>query len=127
MDPTIKRIFGFDVKQVIQPQGLHQMAILIHGQNIIQMLITMLSILGPDEDILQDVLLDIGERQSKLGLSPSHFTLLCRALVQVLQQVMDKNWTPEFNDAWFQVIHFLSFEISKSNAKVNAGNCEPVC
>jgi len=126
MDPTVKRIFGFDVEQVIQPQGLHQMAVLIHGNNIIQMLNTMLSVLGPDTEMLQDVLLDIGERQSKLGLSPSYFRLLCRAVLEVLREAMDTDWTAELKEAWFQVIRFLSLEILKAMQKQMSETCDPV-
>jgi len=126
MDPMFKRIFGFEVDQVIHLDGLHRMGILIHGQSIIQMLNTMFSVLGPDTDLLQIVLLDIGEKQCKLGLSPDHFRLLCRALLEVLAEVMGKDWTEDLKGAWFQVIRFLSFEISKVMQKRMAAKCDPI-
>jgi len=122
----LKPIFGFDVSQQINLFGLHRMAILIHGQNIVQMLNTMFSVLGPDTDMLRKVLLDIGEKQCKLGLSPDHFRLLCRALLEVLSNVMKDEWTAELKNAWFQVIRFLSFEISKVMQKRMLTQCNPV-
>jgi len=126
MDPLIKRIFGFDVDQVINPYGLHGMAILINGQNIIQMLNTIFSVLGPDTDLLQEVLLDIGYNHCKLGLSPDHFMLLCRALLEVVAKAMGDDWTAELKRAWFQVIRFLSIEISKTMQKRMLESCEPI-
>jgi len=127
MDPMIKPIFGFNVEQVINgSHGLHRMAILIHGQNIIQMLNTMFSVLGPDMDLLQEVLADIGDKHCKLGLSPDHFMLLCRALLEVLSKAMGDDWTAELKTAWFQVIRFLSFEISKAMQKRILASCDPI-
>jgi len=126
MDPTIKPIFGFNVEQVINGHGLHRMAILIHGQNIIQMLDTMFSVLGPDTDLLQEVLMEIGDKHCKLGLSPDHFMLLCRALLEVLAKAMGDDWTAELKTAWFQVIRFLSFEISKAMQRRMLASCDPI-
>jgi len=126
MDPMIKRIFGFEPDQVINPNGLHGMAILIHGKNIGQMLNTMFSVLGPDMDLLQTVLLDIGAKHCKLGLSPDHFILLCRALLEVLAKAMGDDWTAELKTAWFQVIRFFSFEISKAMQKRMLESCNPI-
>jgi len=126
MDPMIKRMFGFEPDQVINTNGLHRMAILIHGTNIIQMLNTMFSVLGPDMDLLQTVLLDIGAKQCKLGLSPDHFMLLCRALLEVLAKAMGDDWTAELKTAWFQVIRFFSIEISKAMQKRMSECCDPI-
>jgi len=127
MDPTIKPIFGFNVEQVINGHGLHRMAILIHGQNIIHFLNTMFCVLGPDTDLLQEVLVDISEKHCRLGLSPDHFRLLCRALLEVLSKAMGDDWTADLKTAWFQVIRFLSFEISKAMQKRMLVSCDPIC
>jgi len=60
-----------------------------------------------------------------LGLSPDHFRLLCRALLEVLSNVMKDDWTAELKNAWFQVIRFLSFEISKVMQKRMLTQCNP--
>lgn len=126
MDPRIKQIFGFQVDQEVQVTGMQRMGVLIHGLRIIKMLDLIFSVLGPDDDILHNVLSDMGEQHCKLGLSPEHFTLMCRALLQVLEDIMGDEWTDELKSAWFQVIRELSVEIAKCMSKRMRKMCQPL-
>jgi len=52
--------------------------------------------------------------------------LLCRALLEVVAKAMGDDWTAELKRAWFQVIRFLSIEISKTMQKRMLESCKPI-
>jgi len=115
MDPGMKSMFGFHVNKQVNPVGLERMGILIHGLGIVHMLDAIFAALGPDLEILQVVVAEVGEKHSKLGLSPDHFLLLCRALLHVLEDTMGDEWDDTtLRSSWFQVIRVVSFEIARS-------------
>jgi len=113
----MKCIFGLCVEKEVNPHGLERMGILIHGLGIVHMLDAIFSALGPDLEILQVVVSELGAKHCKLGMSPDHFLLLCRALLQVLEDTMGDEWGQGLRSAWFQVIRVISFEIARSMQK----------
>jgi len=117
MDARLKPVFGFDLEKEVKPVGLQRMGLLIHGLGIVKMLDEIFSAIGPDLDLFQLIVSELGGKHCKLGMSPDNFLLLGRALLQVLQQVMGDEWDDELRSAWFQVIRVVSFAIAKSMQK----------
>jgi len=126
MDARLKPVFGFNVEKEVKPFGLQRMGILIHGLGIVKMLDEIFSAIGPDLELLEIIVSELGEKHCKLGMSPDHFLLLGRALLQVLEQVMGDEWDSELRSAWFQVIRVVSFAISKSMQKRLATVFDPI-
>jgi nitric oxide dioxygenase len=117
MDPEIKTVYGFVVDKEVKAQGMQRMGVLIHGLQVVRMFDVILSALGPDEELFYDVVTEMGEQHCKHGLSPDHFTLLCRAVVEVLEKIMGDEWTMEVRAAWSQIIDCVNAEIVKSMRK----------
>ncbi len=126
MDPSIKKVFGFPVDKEVKAQGMQRMGILIHGLRIVKMLDGIFSVMGPDEDIFAEILADMGEEHCQMGLSPDHFTLLCRAFLEVMEKIMGNDWTSDIRTAWFDVIQVVNVEIAK-NIQVNMENAPLSC
>lgn len=114
MDPTIKPVFGFPVDKEVKAQGMQRMGILIHGLRIVKMLDSIFAVIGPDEDILAEILADMSDEHCQIGLSPDHFTLLCRSFLEVMEKIMGKEWTPDIRTAWVEVVQVVNVEIAKN-------------
>jgi hemoglobin-like flavoprotein len=94
-----------------------RMGALTHGIKMLHMLDSVLSMLGPDTtdtDILEELLDQIGEKHSRLGVKVDYFPLLGKALCQALQDVLKDLWTEEVSEAWAVVYKALSDGITKS-------------
>jgi len=126
MDARLRPIFGCHVDKEVNPVGLQRMAILIHGLGIVNMIDAIFSVLGPDTELLQLVVSDLGVKHCKLGLSADHFLLLGRALLKVLEDTMGKEWDEELRSAWFHVIRVVSFAIATSMQQRLATVFDPV-
>lgn len=126
MDPRIKQIFGFAFDKEVKAEGVQRMGILIHGLQIVKMLDAIFSALGLDDELLSEILAETGEQHCQLGLSPDHFTLLCRALLEVLEKTMGDDWTSDTRAAWFQVIRVVNVAIAKNMQKRMEKVCQKI-
>jgi hemoglobin-like flavoprotein len=114
LDPSTKTVFGFQADQNVRGRPMLRMGALTHGIKMLHMLDSVLSMLGPDTDILEELLDQFGEKHSRLGVKVDYFPLLGKALCRALQDVLKDLWTEEVNEAWAVVYKALSDGITKN-------------
>ena len=70
---------------------------------------------GPDIDLIQEILSQVGKRHKDFGVQASYFPHMGEALVYGLQQVVGPGeFTENHKKAWKEVYDELSAEILKS-------------
>lgn len=72
---------------------------------------------GPDTEFLKRVLKDIGDRHSKIGVSPSFFPSFGKALIYALEETIPNKeamFTSEHRRAWQDVYEVVSYQIVKA-------------
>jgi hemoglobin-like flavoprotein len=111
--PETKTIFGFQIKDNIEVNPMLRMGLLVHGTRMVEMLDSVLDLLGPDTDLLADVLSGLGRRHQKLGVQKAHFPLLGLALRDALAEIMNDSWTDAMEDAWMEVFDCLTEVITQ--------------
>ena len=68
--------------------------------------------LGPDEELLTTILLDLGEIHEKLGVTASMYPPLGLALVDTLRDLLGKQcFTPAVQIAWMEVYNAISADM----------------
>ena len=60
LHPDTKTVFGFRANQNIESNPLLRMGILVHAARILHMFDTVISMLGPDTELLEEVLAGVG-------------------------------------------------------------------
>jgi len=83
---------------------------------MVQMISSMLTLLGPDvDDMMDDVFKDLGRRHVRLGVKKEYFALHGIALRKALKDILDeKKYTKEVDSAWEEVFGALSDGIVKA-------------
>lgn len=114
MDPTVKKVFGFAVDKEVKAQGMQRMGVLIHGLRIVKLLDGIFAVMGPDEEMFAEILADMSEEHCQIGLSPEHFTLLCKSFLEVMEKIMGSEWTSDIRSAWSDVVQVVNVEIAKT-------------
>ena len=113
LEPRIKTVFGFRPEQDVKNNPMLRMGILVHGKAMIAMIDSVLSLLGPDIEVLEDLLSQLGVRHTRLGVEKEYFPLLGQALFSVLKDALGEKYTKEVEHAWNTVYASLSDEIIK--------------
>lgn len=87
---------------------------LVHAVRMLEMLDSVFTMLGPDTEVLEEVLRDLGGRHLSYGVRPQYFPYLGQSLVHALRQAIPEHWDDSVEDAWTQVYEELSGEIMRS-------------
>ena len=72
-------------------------------------------ILGPDVELIQEILAQVGKRHKDFGVQTNYFPPMGEALVYGLEQVLgDDEFLPVHKSAWMEIYSVMSTEIVKS-------------
>jgi hemoglobin-like flavoprotein len=87
---------------------------MIHAVQMITMFDKALNMLGPDTEILNEMLTDLGKRHIKYGVLPHYFPFMGHAVVYALKETIGDTMSPDVMEAWVEVYDELSGTIMKS-------------
>ena len=100
--PESKILFGFPID--IDPTSkvlLESRRFRMHATYMIEMLDTALNLLGPDIDLLTEVLYELGAKHQRYGVKREMFVIMGDALITMLAQVLGPdNFDEATREAW---------------------------
>ena len=112
LEPEAKAIFGFDTKADVEKELSKSPRFTKHAKYFIQMIDKALGMLGPDIDLLTEILLDLGQKHVGYGVKPEYFPSMGRALIHAVKlQLGDEKFNDEVKDAWVEVYGALSYDM----------------
>jgi hemoglobin-like flavoprotein len=82
-----------------------------HAINLIQMFDTALNMLGPDIELLTDMLYDLGKKHVVYGVKKDLFPIMGDALIYTLDQTIPKHMNNENRDAWRKTFDAMSTDM----------------
>lgn len=92
-----------------------------HAKYFIQMIDKALSMLGPDIEILTEILLELGEKHVRYGVKPEYFPSMGRALIDTVQEALgEKDFTSDIKADWVEVFGALSYDMIRAQKNVRA-------
>ena len=115
--PETKLIFGLQPNQssdmVVNP--MLRMGLMLHGLRIVHMIDQILDMMGPDTDVLNDILQEQARRHQKHGVKKEHFAHMGTAIRGALSKILDDNvYTAEVDKSWKEMFDILSVTIVQS-------------
>lgn len=110
-EPAAKTVFGFKPNQDVENHPLLRMGVLVHGARIVEMLDGVLMLLGPDTELLEDMLGQLGQLQQIHRVKKEYFCLLGNAVRATLSAIMEDSYTDDIDAAWEDVVGALAAEI----------------
>jgi hemoglobin-like flavoprotein len=85
-----------------------------HAKYFIQMIDKALSMLGPDIEILTEILLELGEKHVGYGVKPEYFPSMGRALISTVEENLGDSFTPDIKADWVEVYGALSYDMIRA-------------
>ena len=118
MEPQAKSIFGFredlditDYKVLISPRFV------AHAMQFVTMIDKVLNMLGPSDEMLSEILMDIGAKHARYGVKPEYFPTMGKALVSVVGGSLgDDVFTMAIQESWIEVYNALSHDMIKGHS-----------
>jgi hypothetical protein len=98
--------------------------ILIHAQRVMDMLDSAMGLLGPNHELLTEILSDAGVRHVKFGVNASYIPYMGKALAPALSDVLGSQWTGEVAQAWEIVMNEFASDLMKAITKAEQAGKE---
>jgi hemoglobin-like flavoprotein len=93
-----------------------------HSKYFVQLLDRALDMIGPADDVLTDILKELGRDHAKMGVKPIFFPALGTALIQVLEEELPAtDFNERVKSAWVDVYTALSSDMIQSINAANSG------
>jgi hemoglobin-like flavoprotein len=119
MEPDAQRIFGFPKDMdPNSPDVLKSRRFVKHATYFVQMIDKALSMLGPDIEILTEILMELGEKHVRYGVKPEYFPSMGRALIQALGNELGDAFTSDVKADWVEVYGALSYDMIRAQKNV---------
>jgi hemoglobin-like flavoprotein len=119
MDPSAAAVFNFGNDTELNDDFYSSTRLLKHASYFINMIDRAVSLLGPDLELLTDVLEELGRKHSKLGVKPSHFPVMGDALLKILEELLGDECNDDVKEAWGEVYQAMTYDM------IRARNPEP--
>lgn len=113
--PPTKVLFGFPI--TMDPNGeemLRSKRFKQHAAYMISMLDRALNMLGPDAELLEEILSDLGKKHARLGVQAEFFPYMGEALIETLRECLGNDFSKEAEHHWKSVYAALADSICDS-------------
>lgn len=79
------------------------------AKNFVRMLDMAIHLLGPDMEIVEEQMYDLGKSHKDYGVMPKHYKLMGQALILSLKTILgQKSFTVRTEKAWNEIYFFMS-------------------
>jgi hypothetical protein len=115
LEPPAQLIFGFPKDMNPNSESvLKNPRFVKHAKYFIQMIDKALSMLGPDIEILTEILLELGEKHVGYGVKPEYFPSMGRALIATVEENLGDSFTSDIKADWVEVYGALSYDMIRA-------------
>lgn len=90
----------------------------MHASYLIQMIDTALNMLGPDIELLTEIMTELGQKHVKYGVKPEMFPKMGTCLLETLEELLKDSWTETIKEAWIETYEALSNDMIEAQLVV---------
>lgn len=108
-------LFGFPID--MDPTCKHLLAsrrFQVHSKILIEMLDTTLNLLGPDFELLSEILEDLGRKHVSFGVRPEMYASMGGAVIFMLEQTLGESFTEAKRAAWKETYGEISQDMIRA-------------
>jgi hemoglobin-like flavoprotein len=93
-----------------------------HAAHFVSMIDTTVNMLGPDIEMLTEIMLELGAKHVRYGVTPQMFPIMGQCLLQTIEECLTMEtehgssfrYTQEMRDSWVEVYLALSNDMIRS-------------
>eukprot|EP00980_Cylindrotheca_fusiformis_P006132 scaffold1319_cov126-Cylindrotheca_fusiformis.AAC.21 len=85
-----------------------------HAKRYVRMVDRAVDMLGPDVELLTEILLDLGVSHSRFGVEASFYPPMGQALISTLEEMLGEDFTTEKKDSWLECYAALSYDMMRA-------------
>ena len=106
-------MFSFGHVTELNEDFFHSKMVVRHASHYMNMLDRAVGLLGPDIELLTEILVELGQTHSKFGVDASFYPPMGQALIATLKDHLGDNLTEEAKEAWLEVYGAMSYDMMR--------------
>lgn len=106
LKPEAKTVFGYAPEDKVS-----SVQSAMHGRLFSQVFDSIFQMLGPDIEFVEEVLEQVGKRHVKMGISPTFFSYMGKALLFAVEEALKRPLSEDETAAWLEVYDSISSEM----------------
>lgn len=114
LEPRAATVFSFGQGEKLDEEFYKSPRLLRHASHYIDMVDRALNLLGPDIELLTDIMLELGEQHYKFGVEASYYPPMGHALIKTLEKFLGEHFTQEMKDAWLETYQALAYDMIRA-------------
>jgi hemoglobin-like flavoprotein len=88
---------------------------------MIQMIDTAMNLLGPDIELLTEIMLELGQKHVRYGVKPEMFPIMESCLIDTMSDILGDSFTSSMVDSWKETYRGLSSDMLQAQLKTITG------
>lgn len=109
LSPEALPVFAFGRDSSKEKEFYKSPKLIQHAKMYIVALDKAIGLLGPNFELLQEILHDLGDKHRRFGVSPQFFKPMGQAIIETLQELLgDKLFTPKIKESWIECFQLLA-------------------
>lgn len=107
--PEALPIFAFGRDSNLEEDFYLSSKLIHHAKLYIVALDKAIGLLGPNFELLREILMDLGDKHRRFGVSPELFKPMGQAIIETLEELLgEKKFTPAIKASWTECFQLLS-------------------
>ena len=90
-----------------------------HAKHFVRMFDKSVEMLGPDIELLTDILLEFGVLHAGYGVKAEYFPSMGRALIEVIRELLGECFDDLVQHAWFEIFEAISYDMIRAQQKAH--------
>mmetsp|Transcript_96 Transcript_96/g.160 ORF Transcript_96/g.160 Transcript_96/m.160 type:complete len:154 (+) Transcript_96:32-493(+) len=116
-EPQALGVFGFDTTTELDDAFFKNPKVVTHAVQYISMLSKAVNLLGPDIEVVNSILHNLGQKhRDSYGVKASFYPPMGKALVETLEELIGpKRFTAKVKESWVECFQAMSYEMVQSS------------
>jgi hemoglobin-like flavoprotein len=116
LEPNARTVFAFGKDTDLTDEFFKTDGLIQHAKFYMKMVDRAINLIGPDIDLLTEILLELGEKHDKFGVKPSYYPPMGQALIITMADMLGDKFTPEIKDAWIETYQALAYVMIRARS-----------
>jgi hemoglobin-like flavoprotein len=88
-----------------------------HAKHFINMFGQAVEMLGPDTELLTDILLELGAKHVAYGVKTAYYPSMGRAIIAVIKELLGDGFTDTIEKSWYEVFGAISYDMIRAQQR----------
>jgi hemoglobin-like flavoprotein len=115
MEPRVLHIFSFGRGLEKADDDLFRSSrVTAHAKHDVKMVDGAVDLLGPNIEILTDILIELGIEHTRFGVQASFYPPVGQALIATLEELLGDKFTSDLKNSWFECYQAMSYDMMRA-------------